>query len=273
MDGFGAVGRRVARDERGQGLVEYALIIAIVSLGAVLALGFLSGKINTLFSKAGNKVDSVTVGADNGGGGGGGGGAPVITITQQPTDPTTSTSATFQFASNPAGSSYMCQVTPGPAAAPCTPGTNVSYTGLALGSHTFTVTPTPAGTNGTYTWTINAPDSPPTAPSSITIQCSKNFFGNCIGGTGDLSFTTNGSWGGSPAPTLTYLWEQNDDSGASCSDAPGTHGWVTIGTGETVPSPEADTNGRFDFADSVRITVTGTNTSGSVSVHDCEGLS
>jgi len=50
-----------ARDEEsGQGLVEYALIIAIVSLGAVVALGFLSGKINTLFSKAGNSLNTVT---------------------------------------------------------------------------------------------------------------------------------------------------------------------------------------------------------------------
>ena len=50
-----------ARDEEsGQGLVEYALIIALVSLAAVAALGFLSGKINTLFSKAGNTLDTVT---------------------------------------------------------------------------------------------------------------------------------------------------------------------------------------------------------------------
>ena len=49
-----------ARDEEsGQGLVEYALIIALVSLAAVAALGFLSGKINTLFSKAGNTLDTV----------------------------------------------------------------------------------------------------------------------------------------------------------------------------------------------------------------------
>jgi pilus assembly protein Flp/PilA len=68
--------RRLHRDERGQGLVEYALIIAIVSLGAVVALGFLSGKINTLFSNAGNSLDNITVAAasDGGGGGGGGGG-------------------------------------------------------------------------------------------------------------------------------------------------------------------------------------------------------
>ena len=44
--------------ESGQGLVEYALIIALVSLAAVGALGFLSGKINNLFSKAGNVLNN-----------------------------------------------------------------------------------------------------------------------------------------------------------------------------------------------------------------------
>ena len=50
---------RVRDEESGQGLVEYALIIAIVSLGAVLALGFLSGRINDLFSKAGNSLNTL----------------------------------------------------------------------------------------------------------------------------------------------------------------------------------------------------------------------
>ena len=67
--------RASIRDERGQALVEYALIIAIVSLGAVLSMGFLSGKINTLFSKAGNSLDAVTIAVGGGGGGGGGGGS------------------------------------------------------------------------------------------------------------------------------------------------------------------------------------------------------
>ena len=50
-----------ARDkEEGQTLVEYALIIAVVSLGALAALGFLSGKIQGLFSKAGNSLNTVT---------------------------------------------------------------------------------------------------------------------------------------------------------------------------------------------------------------------
>jgi pilus assembly protein Flp/PilA len=52
-----------ARDkESGQTLVEYALIIALIALAAIVALGFLSGKINTLFSKAGNSLNNVPVG-------------------------------------------------------------------------------------------------------------------------------------------------------------------------------------------------------------------
>lgn len=38
------------RDEEGQGLVEYALIIALVSITAVVALGTLSGGINGVFN-------------------------------------------------------------------------------------------------------------------------------------------------------------------------------------------------------------------------------
>ncbi len=49
---------RIRHDEEGQTLVEYGLIIAIIALGAVLALTFLSGKINTLFSKTGNKLNA-----------------------------------------------------------------------------------------------------------------------------------------------------------------------------------------------------------------------
>jgi pilus assembly protein Flp/PilA len=53
--------RTALRDEQGQGLVEYALILALVSLAAIVALGFLSGKINDLFSKAGNSLNTVQV--------------------------------------------------------------------------------------------------------------------------------------------------------------------------------------------------------------------
>ena len=46
-----------ARDEEsGQTLVEYALIIALVGIAAIAALGFLSGRIQGIFSKAGNSI-------------------------------------------------------------------------------------------------------------------------------------------------------------------------------------------------------------------------
>lgn len=53
---------RVRYSERGQTLAEYASIIAILSVGAVVALGFLSGKVNNLFNKTGNSVNAVLVG-------------------------------------------------------------------------------------------------------------------------------------------------------------------------------------------------------------------
>jgi Flp pilus assembly pilin Flp len=65
----GSRSRSTPRDgEAGQTLVEYALIIALVALAAIVALGFLSGKINALFSKAGNSVNNVAVAEAAGGG-------------------------------------------------------------------------------------------------------------------------------------------------------------------------------------------------------------
>ena len=52
-----------ARDEEsGQGLVEYALIVAVVSLGLIAALTFLKSSITSLFSKAGSSINDVSVG-------------------------------------------------------------------------------------------------------------------------------------------------------------------------------------------------------------------
>ena len=42
------------RDERGQAMVEYALILALVSIAAIVALGVLGGKVNTAFQKINN---------------------------------------------------------------------------------------------------------------------------------------------------------------------------------------------------------------------------
>ncbi len=45
------------RDESGQGLVEYALIIALVAIAVIVALTTLSGRINSLFDRIGNELD------------------------------------------------------------------------------------------------------------------------------------------------------------------------------------------------------------------------
>jgi Flp pilus assembly pilin Flp len=42
--------------EDGQTLVEYALIIFLIAVAAIVALNFLSGGINSLFSKVANDL-------------------------------------------------------------------------------------------------------------------------------------------------------------------------------------------------------------------------
>ena len=44
------------RDEEGQGLVEYALIIAVIAIAVILAMVFLRGQIENIFSNIGNNL-------------------------------------------------------------------------------------------------------------------------------------------------------------------------------------------------------------------------
>ncbi|HEY8134461.1 MAG TPA: hypothetical protein VIF08_00350 [Candidatus Limnocylindrales bacterium] len=44
------------RDERGQGLAEYALILALIAVLAIAAVTFLGGSINAILSDTGNKI-------------------------------------------------------------------------------------------------------------------------------------------------------------------------------------------------------------------------
>ncbi|HUP83288.1 MAG TPA: Flp family type IVb pilin [Candidatus Limnocylindria bacterium] len=47
---------RLGRDERGQGLAEYALILALIAVLAIAAVTFLGGNINSILSDTGNKI-------------------------------------------------------------------------------------------------------------------------------------------------------------------------------------------------------------------------
>jgi uncharacterized protein YjiK len=99
--------------------------------------------------------------------------APIITST--PANPTNQTSATFSFSDTEAGVSFGCQVD-GKAFSACS--SPKKYTGLAVGSHTFSVEARDAAGNlsgvSTFTWTIDttAPPAPiinsaPTKPSNL----------------------------------------------------------------------------------------------------------
>jgi hypothetical protein len=96
---------------------------------------------------------------------------PDTTITGQPANPTSATSAQFSFTSTSAGAAFACSLD---AAAFANCSSPVSYTGLSDGAHAFQVRasdqngtdPTPAS----YTWTVDTtPPAGDTAPPETTI--------------------------------------------------------------------------------------------------------
>ena len=44
------------RDEEGQGLAEYALILALIAIVAIVALIFLGGQVQTILSTVGSSI-------------------------------------------------------------------------------------------------------------------------------------------------------------------------------------------------------------------------
>jgi pilus assembly protein Flp/PilA len=57
---FNAAAVRFAKDEEGAQVVEYALIIAVVSLGLILALNGLDGNFATFITKVGTCLNTGT---------------------------------------------------------------------------------------------------------------------------------------------------------------------------------------------------------------------
>jgi hypothetical protein len=83
---------------------------------------------------------------------------PVVTINAGPSDPTSSTSASFNFTVTEANPAFVDCKLDNTSFAACDSSSSQSYSGLSPGSHTFTVRATDAAGNGgqdTYTWTIN----------------------------------------------------------------------------------------------------------------------
>ena len=51
-----AVRQWVPRGQTGQGLAEYALILALIAVAAIVAITFMGGSINTMLSNLGNSL-------------------------------------------------------------------------------------------------------------------------------------------------------------------------------------------------------------------------
>ena len=47
---------RISSDDEGQGLAEYALILALIAIVAIVALIFLGGQVSTILSTVGSSV-------------------------------------------------------------------------------------------------------------------------------------------------------------------------------------------------------------------------
>jgi pilus assembly protein Flp/PilA len=47
---------QIRRDEEGQGLAEYALILALIAIVAIVALIFLGGQVSQILSNVGNSI-------------------------------------------------------------------------------------------------------------------------------------------------------------------------------------------------------------------------
>ena len=56
MTFFTALINLIRRDEEGQGLAEYALILALIAIVAIIALIFLGGRVSQILSNVGNSV-------------------------------------------------------------------------------------------------------------------------------------------------------------------------------------------------------------------------
>jgi pilus assembly protein Flp/PilA len=50
--------REFLRDEQGQDLIEYALVVALIAFAATVGMSNVASKINDAFSKIGSKLDS-----------------------------------------------------------------------------------------------------------------------------------------------------------------------------------------------------------------------
>jgi hypothetical protein len=185
---------------------------------------------------------------------------PNSSITSQPSDPTKSTSATFNFTSTEAGSTFMCQIDSGGYSACIIPKNYSGLTGGAGTSHTFQVySVDPAGnadsSPASYTWTIDtqAPDTSigsypqnPTNSASAIFTFTSTEAGSTfecqIDSGGYSSFTSPMSYTGLSEGSHTFYVRAKDLAG-NVDSTPAFYSWTinfgswtSTSTGTNVPS-------------------------------------
>ena len=210
--------------------------------------------------------------------------APNTTITAQPANPTSQTSASFSFTSTEAGSSFQCSLD-GAAFAACTSPQN--YAGLAAGAHTFQVRATdPAGntdaSSASYTWTVDttAPNTTITAqPPNPTNQTSASFsfssteagssFQCSLDGAPFAACTSPRSYTGLADGAHTFDVQATDPAG-NMDASPASYGWTVDTTAPAAPVLSEPLDGSFNTSGIV--TVVGTAMPGS-SVEVFDGAS
>jgi Flp pilus assembly pilin Flp len=243
---------RTHQEERGQTLVEYALIIAVVSLGSLVALGFLSGTIQDLFSKTGNAINGVAVAAPSGGGSGNGSGtsgpaAPASpSITSGPAEGSSGNSAaftnpSFSFTGDGTQTSFECSLDGGTFGT-CTSPTSMGP-GLGAGAHSFAVQATNGGGSSaptTRSWTVTAAAAVPT-PGSVSIDCPGSGQ-NCDEGE-DATATTSG-WNANGSAITGYYFEWYDRSDSSCASG---GSWGSVEDRDPNSGSDLDTTQEYDL--------------------------
>ena len=134
--------------------------------------------------------------------------APDTTITSGPTDPTTSTSASFSFTATESGSTFQCKLDSGAYAACASP---KAYTGLSVAAHSFSVRATDAAGNSDATpamktWTVQGASTPPPSDHQPV-----------------AAYTAT------PASPTTGQAVSFDASSATCADTPCSYTWEDDG--------------------------------------------
>lgn len=171
---------------------------------------------------------------------GGSGGSADTWIDSGPANPSGSSSATFTFHGSDPSATFSCTLDGGTAQSCTSP---VTYTGLADGSHTFTVAATVGGstdpTPASSTWVVDT--TPPTAPTGLTAQASAaevdlSWTGSTDSGSGIAGYRVyrNGTLLAKPGNTTSY---------ADTQVSPGTtySYWVTAVDNAGNESPASNT--------------------------------